>query len=69
MNDYSKTPLVELITNMTYLDKEIEMEIYRLNNKIKQYEEMRQEVITRFPPVEKEECFKQKKLIKGFKAD
>ena len=57
MNDYSKTPLVELITQMEYLEREIDI-------KLLMYEEMRKEVVKRYPPLEKEEPFKQKQLIK-----
>ena len=52
---YSKTPLVELISQMTYLERDI-------NLKMMMYEEMRQEVVRRFPIIEEEDCFKQKTL-------
>jgi len=63
-NKYSTTPLCELLTEMTYLEQEI-------NIKLLMYEQMRQEVVRRFPPVEKDEIFKEKVLIKkeGIKND
>lgn len=56
-NKYSTTPLYELLTEMTYLEQEINM-------KLLMYEQMRQEVVRRFPPVEKDEIFKEKVLVK-----
>lgn len=61
MNDYSKTPLVELITQMEYLEREIDI-------KLLMYEEMRKEVIKRFPPLEDEEVFKEKTLVRRKKC-
>lgn len=57
MSDYSKTPLVELITQMEYLEREIDI-------KLLMYEEMRKEVVKRFPPLEEEEVFKEKTLVR-----
>ena len=57
MNDYSKTPLNELLIEMTYLEQKINMELLM-------YEEMRKEVVNRWPIVEKEEVFKEKVLVK-----
>lgn len=56
-NKYEKTPLVDLITQMTYLERDI-------NLKMIMYEEIRQEVVRRFPIMEQEECFQQKELVK-----
>ena len=56
-NKYETTPLNDLLTEMAYLEREINM-------KLMIYEEMRMEVVKRFPPLEKEEPFQQKVLIK-----
>lgn len=56
-NKYETTPLNDLLTEMAYLEREINM-------KLMIYEEMRAEVVKRFPPLEKEEPFQQKILIK-----
>ena len=58
-NKYGTTPLVELFSNMAYLERDIDLEIMKGNKetkvckaKISVYEEMRDEVIKRFPPME-----------------
>ena len=57
MEDITKKPLVEIITEMTRLEQEIGL-------KLLQYEKLRLEVIKRYPIVENNEAFKpkQKKL-------
>lgn len=54
-DNFSTTPLNELITSMAYLEQEINM-------KLLIYEKMRAEVCKRFPSLEKEEDFKPKVL-------
>ena len=62
--DITKTPLVEIITEMSRLDQAIGMKDIRhtheINNLIQRYEILRQEVVRRSPIVEKEEAFKKK---------
>lgn len=71
MNDYSQTPLTELFTQMAYLEQEIGLKtiavnkaIDEINQQTETYEEMRTEVVTRFPIPPVEETFKPKQLIK-----
>ena len=64
MSDYTKTPLIDIITSMDNLEKEINFLEQTLNEKISTYEELRLESVRRFPPLEKEEPFKQKQLVK-----
>lgn len=54
-NKYSTTPLAHLLAEMAQLEQEINM-------KLLVYEEMRREVVKRFPIIEKEECFQEKQL-------
>ena len=53
MEDITKKPLVEIITEMSKLDKEIDL-------KLLQYEKLRLEVVRRFPFVEQDKAFKPK---------
>lgn len=53
--DYSKTPLIDLLDEMNHLEQEINMKLFI-------YEEMRKEIVNRFPPIEKEDAFKPKVL-------
>lgn len=68
MGDYKTTPLVELLTQMTYLEQSIDMDLLKGNvtketkAKLLIYEEMRKEVLKRFPTLEKEEVFQPKTL-------
>lgn len=71
MNDYSKTPLVELFSTMSILKRDIDIDLNVKKNvtketvlKAKMYNEMRNEVIRRWPMLEKEECFKEKQITK-----
>lgn len=71
MNDYSKTPLVELFSIMSILERDIDIDLNVKKNvtketvsKTKMYNEMRNEVIRRWPMLEKEECFKEKQITK-----
>lgn len=54
-NDLSKTSLIEIMEEMTKLDKNIELSLLK-------YERLRLEIIKRFPYLEKEEGFKKKVL-------
>lgn len=54
--DLSKTPTVELITRMTYLNQEIDYKLLKL-------EKIRVELVRRFPQVENSPEF-QKKIVK-----
>lgn len=45
MDDLSKMTTVDLITEMTHLDQEIDIKLFR-------YEQLRQEVFRRFPKVQ-----------------
>lgn len=57
-NKYLKTSTAELMTELTYLEQEI-------NLKLMKYEEIRKELCARFPMLEeKEEMFNQKVLVK-----
>lgn len=57
-NKYLKTSTVELMTELTYLEQEI-------NLKLMKYEEIRKELCARFPMLEEnEEMFNQKVLVK-----
>ena len=57
-NKYLKTSTAELMTELTYLEQEI-------NLKLMKYEEIRKELCERFPMLEeKEEMFNQKVLVK-----
>lgn len=57
-NNYSKTSTPELMTELTYLEQEI-------NLKLMKYEAIRKELCTRFPTLEEEEeLFQPKKLVK-----
>lgn len=66
--DYRTTPLVELFIQMTYLEQSIDMDLLKGNvtketeAKLIIYEEMRKEVVRRFPPLEKDEVFQPKTL-------
>lgn len=51
--DFSKKTTVELVTEMTYLDLEIDTKLFR-------YEQIRSELVKRFPQVKDDEEFKQK---------
>ena len=78
-NNYKTTPLVDLMTEITFKEQEIGTKMIYINNCIEEinkeitnYELMRAEIMERFPQLEKEECFKQKKLVRkvddyGFK--
>lgn len=55
-NEYNKTPLNELVIEMTKLEQEI-------NLKLLTYESMRTEVCKRFPQLEEESIFKPKILV------
>lgn len=70
-NKYGTTPLVELFSNMAYLERDIDIDLNVKKNvtketvlKAKMYNEMRNEVIRRWPMLEKEECFKEKQITK-----
>ena len=54
--ELDKKPLVELITEMSKLDKEIDILMLK-------YEKLRLEVVKRYPFVENDEVFKQKNKI------
>jgi len=62
--DLTKRPLVEIITELSFLDQEIGMKDvkhkHEMNNLIQRYEILRQEVIRRFPFLENDEAFKKK---------
>lgn len=62
MEDLSKLTTVQLITEMTYLDQEIDMKLLR-------YEELRGEIIKRFPQVAEREEFKKKVKKYGGETD
>lgn len=66
MEDITKKPLVDIIKEMTYLEQEIGLKQIReskeLDLMILKYERLRLEVVRRFPFVEKEEEFKEKKF-------
>ena len=51
--EISKKTTVELVTEMAYLDQEIDIKLYR-------YEQIRSELVRRFPQVKNAEEFKQK---------
>lgn len=55
--DLSKTPTNEIITEMTYLERKIDLLIYKYN--LYTYE-----ICRRFPKLKKEEQFKPKVLTK-----
>lgn len=64
MEDISKKPLVEIITEMTRLEQEIGLKQIKNEKELKRmelrYERLRLEVVRRFPFVEKTEEFKKK---------
>ena len=53
MDDLSKKTTVELVTEYTYLEQEIDMKLFR-------HEQLRQEILKRYPQVEKSGEFKKK---------
>ena len=55
--DITKKPLYEIMTEMQFLEQEIDI-------KILQYEKLRLEIIRRFPLQSVEETFKQKNFTK-----
>lgn len=54
--DVSKTPTFELIDQMSYLEKEIYLKTIKYNL-------LSQELIRRFPFLEKDETFREKEVI------
>lgn len=79
MNNVEKKPTVDLINEMTRLDQQIDLhtlkieklklELYQLQQElavmIPEYEELRCEVVNRFPFMEKDDVFKPKQMKKG----
>ena len=79
MDNIEKKPTVDLINEMTRLDQQIDLhtlkieklnlELYQLQQELAvmlpEYEELRCEVITRFPFMEKDDAFKPKQMKKG----
>ena len=75
--DISKKPLVEIVTEMTRLEQQIDikqlkleklkLELYQLKEELKilhpEYEQLRLEVVKRFPIIENTDGFQKK--IKG----
>ena len=63
-DNIEKKPLVEIITELSFLDQKIGMKDvkhkHEMNNLIQRYEILRQEVIRRFPFLENDEAFKKK---------
>lgn len=55
--DITKLPLPALITEITFLEQDIDM-------KIMKYEKLKKELIRRFPVIEQEDVFKAKTLVK-----
>lgn len=60
--DITKVPLCDLITEITYLEQEIDIKIMR-------YETIKRELIKRYPVIDNEEIFKTKKLIKEVRTN
>lgn len=58
MEDLKKEPTVNIVKEMTKLDYQIDLSILK-------YEKLRLEMVRRFPQLEEQEVFKQKK--KGLK--
>ena len=79
IDNVEKKPLVEIIETLTKLNQQIDLkslkieklklELYQLQQElavmIPEYEELRCEVINRFPFMEKEDTFKPKQIKKG----
>ena len=79
MDNLAKKPLVEIIETLTKLNQQIDLnelkveklklELYQLQQElavmIPEYEELRCEVINRFPFMEKDDAFKPKQMKKG----
>jgi len=60
--DFSKKPTIEIVNDLTYLEKEIEMNTLKYNLLLK-------EIKKRFPFLESEEAFKEINIEKGEKLD
>lgn len=58
--DITKKPLYEIMTEMQFLEQEIEMIEIRYFKLINRHEELRQETVRRMPFIEKDESFKKK---------
>lgn len=56
MEDLKKEPTVNIIKEMTKLDYQIDLLILK-------YEKLRLEMVSRFPQLEEQEVFKQKKKV------
>lgn len=60
--DITKVPLPALITEITFLEQDIDM-------KIMKYEKLKKELIRRFPVIEQEDVFKTKTLVKEVRSN
>lgn len=58
--DITKKPLYEIMTEMQFLEQEIEMIEIRYPKLTNRYEELRQETVRRMPFLEEKEYFKKK---------
>lgn len=58
--DITKKPLYEIMTEMQFLEQEIEMIEIRYPKLINRYDELRQETVRRMPFFEEKEYFKKK---------
>lgn len=58
--DITKKPLYEIMTEMRFLEQEIDMIELRYPKLKNRHEELRQEAIRRFPFIENDESFKKK---------
>lgn len=58
--DITKKPLYEIMTEMQFLEQEIEMIEIRYPKLKNRYEELRQETVKRMPFLEEKEYFKKK---------
>ena len=66
-DNIEKKPLVEIITELSFLDQKIGMKDvkhkHEINKLIKRYEILRQEVVRRFPFIENDDAFKKKEKV------
>lgn len=60
--DITKVSLPALITEITFLEQDIDM-------KIMKYEKLKKELIRRFPVIEQEDVFKTKTLVKEVRSN
>ena len=58
--DITKKPLYEIMTEMQFLEQEIEMIEIRYSKLTNRYEKLRQETVRRMPFIEDDENFKKK---------